>query len=121
MKSKMLIFLACCGFVIGIAAAEEPMETQPSLYREMTKFSLANERRAAFERAIADLDGSSKQSFWKIYEDYEKDKKELDETRLRLLDQYTSNAATLTDDQVSKIVIEAMSNQTKEINLRKTY
>jgi hypothetical protein len=118
---KILLAAAAWFAFAPLKAAADLAETQSPLYREAVKYNLAAQRRSVFQKAVADLPKESQDAFWKIYDNYEKDRSEIDQTRLRLVDQYVSNAAHLTDEQLSRLVNDSIDNQNKELDLRKTY
>jgi hypothetical protein len=59
--------------------------------------------------------------FWGVYHRYEKEKEQLEKNRLRLLGTYIEKYATLTNDDIMKIVKQSGENQRADLALRQKY
>jgi hypothetical protein len=67
------------------------------------------------------LNEEQSEIFWGVYHRYEKEKEQLEKNRLRLLGTYIEKYATLTNDDVMKIVKQSGENQRADLALRQKY
>ena len=67
------------------------------------------------------LDGPSKDAFWKLYDEYEMERKALGRERIGLLEKYANNYATLTDDMTDEIMGDMISLGAKTDKLAASY
>jgi hypothetical protein len=51
--------------------------------------------------------------FWNIYDEYEKERKELGKNRIELLTNYANNYLTLTDEKTSELIEQTISQRKK--------
>ena len=115
--------LLCLG--VGPALnAEEPtlkvVHIRPNLDTEMLQYILSTERKSVFERNM-NLNEQQSEVFWGVYHRYEKEKEQLEANRLRLLGTYIEKYATLTNDDILKIVKQSGENQRADLALRQKY
>jgi hypothetical protein len=94
--------------------------SEPSLNTEKAKQVLTKARRDIFEETMG-LTPEQKDGFWAIYNDYERDRMPVTEETIRILQAYTNNFSTLTNDQLMKLMKEASQNNKKMIDLRYKY
>ena len=93
---------------------------RPNLDPDKLQYILSTERKVVFERNM-DLDEQQSEVFWGVYHRYEKEKDQLEAKRLRLLGTYIEKYASLTNDDVMKIVKQSSENQQADLALRKKY
>ena len=67
------------------------------------------------------LDEASKATFWKLYDEYEVERKTLGKERITLLNKYAENYLTLSDEMTNEIVGEMVSLGAKTDKLAATY
>jgi hypothetical protein len=104
--------------------AEEPtvkvVRIRPNLDTEKLQYILSTERKQVFERNM-NLNEEQSHVFWDVYHRYEKEQKQLEANRLRLLGTYIDKYATLTNNDVLKIVKQSGENQRADLALRQKY
>jgi len=67
------------------------------------------------------LEGAQKDAFWKLYDEYETQRKELGHQRVALLERYAKNYTTLDDATTDKITMDMMALGAKTDKLITTY
>jgi hypothetical protein len=106
--------------LLGVAQMAHTQSTSPSLNTDRARQVLSTARRDIIE-ATMDLTDAQKDSFWTIYDQYEKERAPSSERQIQLIQTYTTDFSTLTNDQMMKMVKEASSNQKRQIDLRTKY
>ena len=102
MKKVFLILLvACTTGIFAQTTAREDLEVIQGIYGKSKK-----------ELAMAYMAIPEAQSvaFWKIYDEFEVERKELGKTRVAIIGEYATNFATLTDETADKIAKESLKN-----------
>ena len=124
---KPLAVTGLCLLCLGMSPAlkaEEPtlkvVRIRPNLDMEKLHYILSTERKAVFERNMK-LNEQQSEVFWGVYHRYEKEKEQLEANRLRLLGTYIDKYATLTNDDILKIVKQSGENQRADLDLRQKY
>ena len=124
---KALVAAAMCALSLvmcpALQAQESPVNVvriRPNLDAEKLRYILATERKQVFERNM-NLNEEQSEIFWGVYHRYEKEKEQLEKNRLRLLGTYIEKYATLTNDDVMKIVKQSGENQRADLALRQKY
>ena len=84
-------------------ASLKVVHIRPNLDMEKLQYVVSTERKSVFERNM-NLDEKQSEVFWEVYHRYEKEKEALEAKRLRLLGSYIQKYASLTNDDVIKIV-----------------
>ena len=125
MKPTVMIGLClmCLTLSPAVSAQESSVHVvrvRPNLDTEKLQYILATERKQVFERNM-NLTEEQSEIFWGVYHRYEKEKEQLEKTRLRLLGTYIEKYATLTNDDVMKIVKQSGENQRADLALRQKY
>ena len=59
--------------------------------------------------------------FWNMYDEYEKERKELGKKRIEILNNYATNYLTLTDEKASELIDQSISQRKKIDKLIVTY
>ena len=59
--------------------------------------------------------------FWNMYDEYEKERKELGKKRIEILNNYAANYLTLTDEKASELIEQSISQRKKIDKLIVTY
>ena len=124
---KPLAVTGLCLLCLGMSPAlkaEEPtlkvVRIRPNLDTEKLQYILSTERKQVFERNM-NLNEQQSEVFWGVYHRYEKEKEQLEANRLRLLGTYIDKYATLTNDDILKIVKQSGENQRADLDLRQKY
>ena len=125
MKLRALVGIGViCLWVIPHVSAEEStlkvVRIRPNLDTDKLHYILSTERKQVFERNM-NLNEEQSEVFWGVYHRYEKEKDQLEGKRLRLLGTYIENFASLTNDDVMKMVKQSSENQQADLALRKKY
>ena len=124
---KPLVAAGMCALALvmcpALQAEESPVNIvriRPNLDTEKLQYVLSTERKQVFERNM-NLNEEQSEIFWGVYHRYEKEKEQLERNRLRLLGTYIEKYATLTNDDVMKIVKQSGENQRADLALRQKY
>ncbi|HEU4505494.1 MAG TPA: hypothetical protein VFR79_11710 [Nitrospira sp.] len=125
MKPIAVAGICClCLFVNTGLEAQEPavkvVRIRPNLDTDKLQYILSTERKQVFERNM-NLNEQQSEVFWGVYHRYEKEKEQLEANRLRLLGTYIEKYATLTNDDILKIVKQSGENQRADLALRQKY
>ena len=125
MKPLMAAGMCALSLVMcpALEAQESPgniVRSRPNLDTEKLQYFLSTERKQVFERNM-NLNEEQSEIFWGVYHRYEKEKEQLEKNRLRLLGTYIEKYATLTNDDVMKIVKQSGENQRADLALRQKY
>lgn len=67
------------------------------------------------------LEGAQKDAFWKLYDDYETQRKELGKQRISLLERYANGYGTMDDATTDKLMTDMMALGIKTDKLANTY
>ncbi|MDL5048728.1 hypothetical protein QQ054_22200 [Oscillatoria amoena NRMC-F 0135] len=106
---KILLFAILCMAVTSFAQSnKEDVDLIQSIY--------GKEKKAIYAEFIQ-VEGTQKDAFWKLYDEYEIKRKELGQKRVALLEQYANNYMTLDDATTSKLVkdMAALGVQTDKL------
>ena len=110
---KLLMLAAVSISLIGYSQSnKEDVDFIQSIY--------GKEKKAIYAEFIQ-LEGSQKDAFWKLYDEYETKRKELGKKRIALLEQYAGSYATLDDATTSKIIKETAALGLQTDKLVSTY
>jgi hypothetical protein len=115
-----LSFLAMSPNLQAQESTVNVVRIRPNLDAEKLQYILSTERKQVFERNM-NLNEEQSEVFWGVYHRYEKEKEQLEKNRLRLLGTYIEKYATLTNDDVMKIVKQSGENQRADLALRQKY
>ena len=111
---KHLLFIAAL-FISSISFAQsntEEIDLVQSLWG-MEKKDIVSQ--------FVKVDPASKDAFWKLYDEYEMERKALGKERIGLLNKYAENYMTLSDEMTDEIIGEMVSLGAKTDKLAATY
>ncbi len=111
---KNLLLVAAI-FVSGFAAAQsnsEDVDFVQSIYGKEKKMIMAE---------FVQVDDSSKDAFWSLYDEYEVKRKELGKKRIALLEKYANGYMDLDDASTSEIIKETIAQGAQTDKLIATY
>jgi hypothetical protein len=92
----------------------------PALDMDQMKYILSHQREEIFQRGMA-LESKQWKVFWLVYDEFDKEKGELDAKRLRLLGTFVNKNATLTGEEATKLIKASVENQQQDLALRQKY
>jgi hypothetical protein len=92
----------------------------PALDMDQMKYILSHQREEIFQRGMA-LESKQWKVFWKVYDEFDKEKGQLDAKRLLLLGTFVSKNATLTGEEATKLIKASVENQQQDLALRQKY
>lgn len=116
-RALALAALASLGspLAVPLAAAQSLPEKL-----EVTRRVVESQRRVLVSGALP-LTAAEAQSFWPLYDAYEKQRRPLDERANQLVADFVASAATLSDAQASAMLKEAQQIDEQRLKLRRTY
>lgn len=114
MKKITLLIAALLVFTFSYAQDDTTEEIQ------MMQELFGSEKKAIIEENV-DLTGVDADSFWKLYGEYEKQRQEIGQTKLELLQKYTMKQGALTNQQATDLMSEAVPLRTAEDKLILNY
>jgi hypothetical protein len=74
------------------------------------------QKKAVYEENM-DLSGVNADAFWKLYNEYEVERKKIGEKKVELLMSYTTTEGAVTNDQADEILAQATNIRNSENNL----
>jgi hypothetical protein len=113
MKKYLLIALVL--FSVSYAKAQSNQEEV-----DLLQAAFGMDKKEAVAEFVK-LSETQKVAFWKLYDEYETQRKELGKVRIELLNQYATQYKTLTSEQADAWTTKVMDLQTKTDGLIKTY
>jgi len=112
---KKYILIISVLFLASFAKAQSTKEEV-----ELMQAAFGMEKKAAIAEFIKPSE-AQKESFWKLYDEYETQRKELGKQRIVLLEQYSEQYKTMTSEQADAWTKKVMDLQKKTDGLIKTY
>lgn len=112
MKKVLLIAALFVSFAGFAQSNKEDVDFIQSIYGKEKKAVVAE---------FVQLEGAQKDAFWKIYDEYETERKELGKQRVALLERYANSYATLDDPTTDKLMKDMMALGLKTDKLMNTY
>jgi hypothetical protein len=106
----VLLFLA-----VPAATAQTVKETL-----DITRQAVETQRRVLVSGALPLTDAESK-AFWPLYDDYEKQRRPIDERANRLVADFVASAASLSDAQAQAMLAEALDLDEGRLKLRREF
>jgi hypothetical protein len=113
MKKLLLIFIAL--MMLGIANAQSNKEEVDLLQ------SMFGMEKKAMVADFVQVDAAKKDAFWKLYDEYETQRKELGKKRIELLDQYVNTYSTITNEAADAWMKEVIKLGTSTEKLLNNY
>lgn len=134
---RMLIAAVLAALAVGAAAAsrdraaavpqQPPAKETPlhkggylNSYIALLKSDL-RPRKTGFIKEGLRLGEKEAAAFWPIYESYEADLKRVEETRLRVIQDYLDNYERMNDDRAKELIRKKLALEEQRIELKKSY
>ncbi|SLM49067.1 exported protein of unknown function [Nitrospira japonica] len=114
----LILFMSCAGY-----AADKDItvvRVTPALDMDQIRYILSHEREQVFERGMV-LNEKQWDKFWRVYDEYEKERQKLDAKRLRLLGTFINKHGTMSNEEATKLVDASRKNQQADLALRQKY
>jgi len=113
---KKITLLIAALLVFNASFAQDDMTEEIKMMQEL----FGSEKKAIIE-ANVDLTGVDGDTFWKLYAEYEKERQEIGQAKLELLQKYTTKKGALTNQQASDLLTEAVPLRNGEDKLILTF
>jgi hypothetical protein len=114
---KKYILIVAASFMASVATAQVNFNKEEV---DLMQASYGVDKKAAVAEFVKPTE-TQKAAFWKLYDEYETQRKELGKQRIELLKQYVNQYKTMTSDQADAWTMKAMELQKKTDNLIATY
>ncbi len=111
---KKIFFLAAMCISAGVSAQSNKEDV------DLIQAAYGKEKKAIVAEFIQ-LEGAKKDAFWKLYDQYETERKALGKKRIALLEDYAANYGSMSDAAVSKNIKETAALGLKTDQLISTY
>lgn len=105
--------------LMGLAAATATAQTVKETL-DITRQAVETQRRVLVSGALPRTEAESK-AFWPLYDDYEKQRRKIDERANRLIADFVANAASLSDAQGKRMLAEALALDEGRLKLRREF
>ena len=112
MKKLFILAAICLPVIVSAQSNKEDVDFVQSIYGKEKKTIVAE---------FIKLEGSQKDAFWVLYDEYEGKRKELGKKRVSLLEKYATNYATLDDATTNQIINETIALGAATDKLMATY
>ena len=111
---KKIFFLAaiCVSVIASAQSNKEDVDLIQAAYGKEKKAIVAE---------FIQLEGAKKDAFWKLYDQYETERKTLGKKRIALLENYAANYGSMSDAAISKNIKETAALGLKTDQLISTY
>lgn len=110
---KLLVIAALFMSTVGFAQSnKEDVDFIQSIYGKQKKEIVAG---------FIKLEGAQKDAFWKLYDEYETQRKDLGKQRVALLERYANSYMTIDDATTDQIMKDMMALGLKTDKLMNTY
>jgi hypothetical protein len=110
---KLFVIAALLITTVGFAQSnKEDVDIIQSMYGKEKKAIIAE---------FVKLEGAQSDAFWKLYDEYETQRKELGKKRIALLERYANSYMTLNDEETDKLMQDMMALGLANDKLQKTY
>ncbi len=110
---KLFVIAALFISTVGFAQSnKEDVDFIQSIYGKEKKEIVAG---------FIKLEGAQKDAFWKLYDEYEVQRKELGKQRIALLERYANSYMTLSDAETDKLMQDMIALGMSNDKLQKTY
>ena len=105
--------------LVGLAAAAATAQTVKETL-DVTRQAVETQRRVLVSGALPLTDAEAK-AFWPLYDDYEKQRRPIDERANRLVAAFVASAASLSDAQAKAMLAEALDVDEGRLKLRREF
>ena len=112
MKKPFLLLAIFVSAMVSAQSNKEDIDLIQAAYGKEKKEIVAE---------FIQLEGAKKDAFWKLYDQYETERKQLGKKRIALLENYAANYGTMDDAAVSKNIKETAALGVKTDQLIATY
>lgn len=112
---KIALTLAFVGTLVGSAFAQSNKEDIALIQ------NLIGKEKKELIAGLVKVDEAQSEKFWKLYDEYEKERKSIGADRIRMLEQYASSYKTLTDEQAKSLMNSSLSSSISMDKLQKKY
>lgn len=109
---KKLTLLIAALLIFNASFAQDDVTEEIKMVQEL----FGSEKKAIIEGNV-DLTGVDADAFWKLYGEYEKQRQEIGQAKLELLQKYTTKKGALTNQQAADLLTEAVPLRTAEDKL----
>jgi Spy/CpxP family protein refolding chaperone len=106
---------ALVSLVAAVATAQTVKETL-----DINRQAVETQRRVLVSGALPLTDAEAK-AFWPLYDDYEKQRRPIDERANRLVADFVASAASLSDAQAKAMLAEALAVDEGRLKLRREF
>ena len=113
--SRIALAVLALVLAAGAARAQTVKETL-----EVTRQAIESQRRVLVSGALPLTDAEAN-AFWPLYDDYEKERRPLDEQANKLVADFLAGAATLTDAQAKAMVEKALEVDAGKLRVRQAW
>jgi hypothetical protein len=110
--ARVLVALATVAVPVTAQTVKETLE--------VTRQAVESQRRVLVSGALPLTDAEAK-AFWPLYDDYEKERRRIDERSNRLVADFVASVATLSDSQAKAMLAEALAVDERRLELRRQY
>jgi Spy/CpxP family protein refolding chaperone len=110
---------ALAAVLVGLAAATVAAQTVKETL-DVTRQAVETQRRVLVSGALPLTDAEAK-AFWPLYDDYEKQRRPIDERANRLVADFVAAAAGLSDTQARAMLAEALEVDEARLRLRRDF
>ena len=104
--------------LLGLAAAATAQTVKETL--EVTRQAIESQRRVLVSGALPLTDAEA-DAFWPLYDDYEKERRPLDEQANKVVADFLAKGATLTDAQAKAMVEKALEIDAGKLRVRQAW
>jgi Spy/CpxP family protein refolding chaperone len=113
--------ISTCGaaVLIGLAAAAATAQTVKETL-DVTRQAVETQRRVLVSGALPLTDAEAK-AFWPLYDDYEKQRRPIDERANRLVADFVASASSLSDAQAKAMLAEALAVDEGRLKVRRDF
>jgi len=130
-KISILLMMIGVSFIGSIYADEISREDALKAYQgaekayqeasvELQRVDLRKQKRALIQQAVP-MTEEQKKSFWPIYDKFEKQLIQLNDSRIALIKDYAANYENMTDPKAAELIMKAMDFQEKRLQARRGY
>jgi hypothetical protein len=131
MKRILILLMMVAACFAGVVSAEVSKEDAIKAYQgaekayqeaalQLQRVDLRKQKRALIDQAVP-MTEEQKKSFGPIYDKYEQQLVQLNDSRLALIKDYAANYENMTDEKAAELIMKAMDFQEKRIAARKAY